>query len=138
MRLGIDAAGEPADDDEPGCGELSAETAGDLAPVGGAGAGTDDHHRRPREQRDLLLAAHEEAGRRVVDRPQQRREAGIGAGEKAEAEVGEPLELGARVEAGLERSEARAARLADEMHLVCRCEGRECELIHVVSSLGER
>ena len=51
MRLGVDAAREPADDDEPGRGELAPEAAGDLAAVGGAGAGADDRDRRPREQR---------------------------------------------------------------------------------------
>ncbi len=138
VRLGVDATGEPTDDDQPCGGELAPEAASDLAPVRRAGAGPDDRHSRPREQRGLLLAAHEEPRRRVVDRPQQRREAGIGAGEEAETEPREPLELGTRVEGGLERREARAARLADEMGVVRRREGSECQLIHAANSFGER
>ena len=86
VRLGVDAAGEAADDDEPGGRELAAEAARDLAPVGGARTRADDRDRRSRQELDLGLAAQEEAGRRVVDRPQQRREGGIGAREEAEAE----------------------------------------------------
>jgi len=34
MGLAVDAAGEAADDDEPGRGELATEHAGDLSTVG--------------------------------------------------------------------------------------------------------
>jgi hypothetical protein len=138
VRLRVDAAREPADDDEPRRGEIAPEAARDLAPVRRARAGTDHRHRRPRQQLGLAGAAEEEARRRVVDRAQQRRVRLLRAREEAEAERREPIELGPRVEALGERREARAARCLDEVRVARGGERRECELVHAASSRGER
>ena len=50
MRLAVDAARHPAHDDEPGCGELPPERAGDRAAVRRARPRADDRDRRPLEQ----------------------------------------------------------------------------------------
>ena len=50
VGLAVDPARKPADDDEPGRGELAPERTRNGAPVRGAGARTDDGDRRPREQ----------------------------------------------------------------------------------------
>ena len=99
MRLAVDAAGEPADDDETRGGEIAAEAARDLAAVGGAGTCADDRDRRSRDQLRVGVAAQEEPRRRVVDRAEQHRERRVGAGEEAIAENAQPRELGLAVEA---------------------------------------
>ena len=73
-----------------------------------------------------------------MDRAQERREARIGAREEAEAERLQPLELRTSVERGLERGEARAARLADEVRVARGGERGQRELVHAASSFGER
>ena len=74
MRLGVDAAGEPAHDDEPGSRELPAQAAGDRGAVPGACARAHDRHRRLGEKLGLRQAAEEEPRRRIVDRSEERRE----------------------------------------------------------------
>ncbi len=63
VRLAVDAAGEPADDDEPGGRELPPQHAGDLRSVRRAGAGSDDGDCRPAQQLHLRRSAHEQARR---------------------------------------------------------------------------
>ena len=66
VGLAVHASSEPADDDEPGRGELPSEEARDLTPVRRACAGADDRDCRPTEQLDLTGSSQEEAGRRIV------------------------------------------------------------------------
>jgi hypothetical protein len=73
-----------------------------------------------------------------VDRAKERRKRRVGAAEESEPEGTQPRELGTRVEACLERREPRAARLADEMSVAGRREGRQRELVHAASSFGDR
>ena len=61
VRLAVDAASEPADDDEPGGGQLPAEHACYLRAVGRARAGTDDPDRCAPENVELRRASHEQA-----------------------------------------------------------------------------
>ena len=82
MRLGVDPAGEPADDDEPGGGELPAEAAGNRGAVARARARADDRHGRPRQQLGLRLAAQEEA------RPADRGSHAAAAGTRARSAAG--------------------------------------------------
>ena len=60
MRLAVDAARHPADDDEPRGGQLAAERARDVRAVRRAGSGADDRDRRPVQQLDR---ARRRAGR---------------------------------------------------------------------------
>ena len=99
MSLGVDAAGETADDDEARGGEVAAEAAGDLPAVGRAGTRADDRDGGSGEQLDVCRTAEKETRRRIVDRPEQRREAGVGASQEAKPERVEPRQLGAGVEA---------------------------------------
>ena len=138
MSLGVYPAGEAADDDETCRGEVAAEAPRDLTPVRRARARSDDRDRGPRQQRCLGLAPQEETRRRVVDRPQERWERGIRAGEEAEAERTQPLQLRGHVESRLERSETSAPRLADEMRVARSGERRQSELVHAANSFGER
>jgi hypothetical protein len=138
VRLRVDAAREPADDDEPHRREVATEATRDLTAVRGAGACADDRDRRSVEQVDLGLAAHEETGRRIVDRAEQRREGAIRPRDEAEAERRQARELRPRVEPRLECREACAARLAHEVRVVRRGERRQCQLVHAASSFGER
>ena len=85
VRLAVDTAREAADDDEPGRRELAPEHPRHLCAVGRAGARADDRDRRPREQLGSRAAAEEEARRRVVDRAQERREAGAERASEPEA-----------------------------------------------------
>ena len=94
VGLGVDAARETADDDETRRGEVAAEAAGDLAAVGRAGSRADDRDRGSGEQLDVCRTAEKEARRRIVDRPEQRREAGVGASQEANPECVEPRQLG--------------------------------------------
>ena len=68
MRFGVDAARQPAHDDEPGRGELPPEAARDRGPVARGRPGSHDRDGRPREDLGLGAAPEEEARRRVVDR----------------------------------------------------------------------
>jgi hypothetical protein len=65
MRAGVDAAGEPGDDDEPALSEPGGEFAGEAAAVGGRVARADDRDHRPRQQLDR--AEHAQYRRRVFD-----------------------------------------------------------------------
>ena len=56
MRLGVDAAREAADDDEPGRGEVAREAPRDGRAVAGASARADDRHRRLREELEVRAA----------------------------------------------------------------------------------
>jgi hypothetical protein len=138
MRLGVDTAREPADDDDPGRGEVAPDPSGDLTTVRRAGPGADDRHRRPCQQLNLGGAPQEEPRRRVVNRAQQRREGRIGAREEAEAERREPVELRPGVETLGERGEACASRRLDDVRVAGCGEGGERELVHAASSRGER
>ncbi len=66
MRAGVDAEGEPADDEQPRGGQFAAELAGHLAAVGAGPPGADHGHRRlgsrPLEQR-RVAAADQRPGR---------------------------------------------------------------------------
>ena len=68
MCLGVDAAGQPADDDEPRSCELPAQAAGNGGAVARARARADDGDGRLRQQLRLRPAAEEQPRRRVVDR----------------------------------------------------------------------
>jgi hypothetical protein len=98
VRLAVDAAGEAADDDESRTGELASQRARDTRSVARARAGADDRDGRPGEHLGFGLAAEEESGRRIVDRPQQARKAGIRARQPAESEAGEPGDVATVVE----------------------------------------
>jgi hypothetical protein len=74
MRLAVDPSCEPADDDEPGRGELAAEHPRDLSPIGRARPRPDDCDGRSREQLWICGASEVEARRRPVDRTQQWRQ----------------------------------------------------------------
>jgi hypothetical protein len=110
VRLAVDAARHPADDDQPGAGELAPEHARDVRAVGGAGAGADDRHRRPREQPDQRPAANEQAGRRVENRGKRRREAVVRPSDPAEAGGGQARPQAGLVETSREPTEAGVAR----------------------------
>ena len=139
MGLGVDAAGETADDDETRSGEVAAEAAGDLPAVGRAGTRADDRDRGSGEQLGVCRTAEKEARRRIVDRAEQRRERRVGAGRGSEARVRASRASSARPsKRGFERREARASRLSDEVRVARRGEGGERELVHAASSLGER
>ena len=68
VGAGVDAEGEAADHDQAGAGQLAAELAGDLAPVGGGAAGADDGDRPER-----LEPAPAAPGRRGRPAPRARR-----------------------------------------------------------------
>ena len=68
VGAGVDPEGEAADDDHPGGGQLPAELARDLAPVGGGAARADDRHRRRRAR-----ARRAGPGRRGRSAPRARR-----------------------------------------------------------------
>ena len=138
MGLGVDAAREAADDDETRRGEVAAEAAGDLPAVRRAGTRADDRDGGSGEQLDVCRTAEKKPRRRIVDRPEQWREPGVGASQEAKPECVELRQLGTAVEAGLERREARASWLSDEVRIARRCERGERELVHAASSLGER
>jgi hypothetical protein len=74
MRLGVDPAREPADDDEAGGCELTSQPAGDRGAVAGARSGSDDRNRGSREDLRLGFTSQEETRRRIVDRAEERRE----------------------------------------------------------------
>ena len=115
VRFGVDPARHAGDDDETRARELAAERARDRRAVAGAGAGADDRDRRTGEQCELALAAEEEPRRRIVDRAQQRRELRRRARQEAEAARGEPLLVGARVEAPQVRRPAPVERRLQQM-----------------------
>ena len=74
MRFPVDAARKAADDDEPCGGELAREAARNRRAVAGARARTDDRDRRSFEHLRRRSPTDEEAGGRIVDRAQERRE----------------------------------------------------------------
>ena len=79
MRSRVDAASEARHDDHPGPARPRPSVRRDCRAVGGARASADDRNARRVEQRQLSRATDEEAGRRVVDRREPRREPGIAA-----------------------------------------------------------
>ena len=70
MRLGVDAAGEAARDDEPGRRELSPQAAGDGRAVARGGPRADDRDGRLSQKLGLRHAPEEEPRRRIVNRAQ--------------------------------------------------------------------
>ncbi len=115
MRLPVDAAGETADDDDPGRRELAGEPARDAGAVTGAAARTDDGDADSGGKRQGGLAADEQSRRRIVDRAQERRKPLVGAGEPAQAAFREPPAVAPprRSRAGSGGSAARAAARPD-------------------------
>jgi hypothetical protein len=74
MGVPVDPARESAHDDDPGGSQLTTEHARYLRPVRRAGAGADDRHRRHGKQVRIARPAQIQPCRRIVDRPQQRRQ----------------------------------------------------------------
>jgi hypothetical protein len=139
MRFAVDPAGEAADDDEPGGGQLAAEHPGDLPAVRGARAGADDPDRSAREELDLGSTSYEQACRRVVDRTQERRKGGVRTGVPSNPGLSEHSEITGFVERPFEGDERAIARLTDEVRAALGRKGCERELAHVgPSSVGER
>ncbi len=130
MRLGVDAARQPAHDDKPGSRELPAQAAGDRGAVPRACARADDRNRRLGQKLGLRQAAEEESRRRIVDRSEERWEVRRRSRHEAVSRRSEPLEIGALVEAPLERPPPLAARRADQVRARLRGEDRERELRH--------
>jgi hypothetical protein len=75
VSLAVDAARQPADDDEPGGAKLAGEPPRDLRAVRGARARADDRDRGSRKRLVVERAADVQPLRRIVDCAKQRREA---------------------------------------------------------------
>src|SRR5215813_3573378 len=88
----VDAAREPAHDDEADAAELATEHPRDLSAIGRARARTDDGDRGTSQQLQARRAANEQPRRRIVDRVEQRRELGRRASDPANALAPEPRE----------------------------------------------
>ena len=138
MRFRVDAAREAADDDEPGSGEIAREAPRDGRAVAGTGTRTDHRDGRPREQLEVGGAAHEQAGRRIVDRAELRRERGGRAPDEPEPVSGEPRFIRAPVERAHVRRVLRSVRRTDQMRSRLGRVHRQRELAHADSSCGTR
>jgi len=79
MGLAVDPPCHPADDHEPGPGELAGECATDRAAVRRASTCPNDRDCGPREGVHLGVPTEEECGGRVVDRAEEGRKAAIAA-----------------------------------------------------------
>ena len=108
VRLAVDAPGHAAHDDEARAGELAAERASHGAAVGRAGAGADDRDRGPGEQLRVDVAAQPEDGRRIVDRPQERRIRRLATPEPPHAHA-PPIPTGDRYESASARCSGSTA-----------------------------
>jgi hypothetical protein len=139
MRLAVDSAGEAADDDETRRSELSAEEPGHLSAVRGAGPRSNDSDRRAAQCR-RRRAPNEQTGRWIVDRPQKRREARVGARKPAHAALTQASEIRAFVEDAGERPKSWiTARLPHEVPVRLGRERGQREIAHAApSSVGER
>ena len=138
MRLAVHAAGETAHHQEPGGGELPTEHPRNAAAVRRARTCADDRHRRPREKRRIGDAPEEEPSRRVVDRREERRVGGIGAGEEADAATIQVAAVAALVEGRGKPSEAPSSRSRDDVRVRGGGERGESELCHAAISRGVR
>ena len=78
MSLTVDSPRKAADDDEPGGRELASEHARDLRTVRRAGPRADDRNGRLRQQLRSSDAAEVQTRRRIVNRPQERRQRSLG------------------------------------------------------------
>ncbi len=137
VGLGVDAAREAADDDEPGSARAPARDSARRRAVARAGARTDDRDGRPREQLELGIAAYEQAGRWIVNRAQERREARRRPRDEPISSPREPARTPARRSARMRRQPG-SARRPDQMRARLGREDREGELVHCASSCGER
>src|SRR5579862_6884388 len=75
----VNAAREAGDNRDVRSGKTACERASDVRAVVAAGASADDRDRGAREQLGSAAAAQEQTGRRVVNRFEVSREAGIRA-----------------------------------------------------------
>ncbi len=140
VRFSVDTSREPADDDDARRGELPAEEPRHLRAVGRARPRADDGDGLPSQRPAAGGSAHEETGRRVVNRPQERREIRVGAREPAHAVLPQATEIRAFVERAGERAKDRIAPwLPHEVPVRLGRERGQREIAHAVpSSVGER
>ena len=80
MGGGVDAAGEPGNDDESGGAEIRRQAFGEATPVEGGVAGADDGDRRFLQQ--MVVAVNRNQRRRVLDVGEQWRIGGLATGDK--------------------------------------------------------
>ena len=136
--LGVDAPCQSRDDDEACARELSPERARDRSAVARAGSCADDRNSGAGEQLGVAVAAQEEPRRRVVDRPQQRREMCRESRQEADAALGEPPLVHRGVEGSQMRRPAPVLRRPNQVRSGLGREYRERQLGHAASSCGER
>jgi hypothetical protein len=74
MGLAVDPTREAADDGHARRGKLTPEHARHLGAVWRTGTRADDCNRRTRQQLRVSFTSEVKPGRRIVDRPQQRRQ----------------------------------------------------------------
>ena len=138
MRLAVDAARETADDDEPGRGELAAEhCARPGAPYGEqARAPTIATAGRASSSRSASPRRKSPGGGSWIARSSGGKPGRSGRASGSRARPGARAPRARRTR--LERREAGAARLADEVRVVRGRERGQRELVHAASSFGER
>ena len=85
MRGGVDAAGEPGDDDEPALAERGGELAGEAPAIGRGVARADHRHHRPLEP--LGPAEHAQHRRGILDLGERIRIGGLAPAHEAGAEA---------------------------------------------------
>ena len=74
VRLAVHAARQPADDHDSSCGKIATENARDLRTVGRARPRADDGDGGTRKQPGVARTAQVQVPRRIVDRPEKRRQ----------------------------------------------------------------
>jgi hypothetical protein len=109
VGLAVDSTGETADDDEPRAGELPAEHARNLGAVRRARTRADDRGGRTAEQLRVSRTADEETGRRIVDRPEERRKVRLRATEPANSRHPQPSQERSLVERARKHAERLVA-----------------------------
>ena len=138
MRLAVDASREPADDHEPGSGELAPERPRNGGAVGRARACPDDRDRRPVEQpasppprRNIPTGGSKIAGQRSRERRRR-------AGEPANTPLAKERGDSAARRTCARTARTRRARLREHVGARLGRERGNGELAHASSSLGVR
>ena len=107
MRGLIDAARQPRDDDEAGVAEIARQLACEFQPGAGGVARADDGDHRPHQR--VGRAAHAEQRRRIVERRQPRRIAGLAGRDQATPILSAGGEFGPRLVLAADAARTRGA-----------------------------